>query len=72
MKRLFVLTILILTFISGFAFAEEQVQTNPPTPPATEQALPAQPSPAPVAAPAAPAPKIDTGDTAWVVVATAK
>ncbi len=37
MKRFIVLTVLILTFISGFAFAEEAV-TNPPTPPAAEQA----------------------------------
>ena len=56
MKRFTVLVILILTLISGFAFAEEAV-TNPPTPPAAE------------AAPAAP--KIDSGDTAWMIVATA-
>jgi Amt family ammonium transporter len=71
MKRLIVLTILILTFISGFAFAEEQAQTNPPTPPAAEQATPAQPAPMAIAQPVAPAPKIDTGDTAWMIVATA-
>jgi len=71
MKRLIVLTILILTFISGFAFAEEQAQTNPPAPPAAEQAMPAQPAPTAIAPPAAPAPKIDTGDTAWMIVATA-
>ena len=54
MKRFTVLVILILTLISGFAFAEEMV-TNPPTPPAAEQAVP----------------KIDSGDTAWMIVATA-
>ncbi len=49
-------------------FAEEVV-TNPPTPPAAEQASPAQP--APEAAVAAEPAKIDTGDTAWMIVATA-
>ncbi len=50
------------------AFAEEAV-TNPPTPPAAEQASPAQP--ATEAAPAPEPPKIDTGDTAWMIMATA-
>jgi Amt family ammonium transporter len=45
------------------------VVTNPPTPPAAEQASPAQP--APEAAVAAEPAKIDTGDTAWMIVATA-
>lgn len=68
MKRFTVLTILILTLISGVAFAEEY---NPPSPPAAELASPAQPAPTAEAAPTAPAPKIDTGDTAWMIVATA-
>ena len=68
MKRFTVLAILILTLISGLAFAEE-VATNPPTPPAAEQAVPAPAAPTVEAAPAAP--KIDTGDTAWMIVATA-
>lgn len=68
MKRLIVLSILILTLSSGFAFAEEQMQNNPPTPQAAEQAMPAQPAPIP-AAPETP--KMDTGDTAWMIVATA-
>jgi len=73
MKRFIVLTLLILTCISGFAFAEEQMQNNPPTPPAAEQATPAQPAPMSEAAPAAAPepPKLDTGDTAWMIVATA-
>src|SRR4030042_3218969 len=71
MKRFILLTVLILTFISGFAFAEEQMQNNPPTPPAVEQTTPAQPAPAAEAASAAPAPTIDTGNTAWMIVATA-
>lgn len=60
MKRLLsILVILSLLGLAGFVFAEEQ---------ATSTAVPA---PAPVAA-AAPAPlKIDTGDTAWMIVATA-
>ena len=56
-------------FISGVALAEEKVVTNPPTPPAAEQAMPAPAAPTVEAAPAAP--KIDTGDTAWMIVATA-
>ena len=70
MKRLvsaLILTIWILSF-TGLVFAE-QGGTNPPTPPAAEQAAPA---PAAPTATAAPAPlKIDTGDTAWMIVATA-
>src|SRR4030043_970923 len=65
MKRLIGLTILLilLTLVSGFVFAQEQAVIDPSNPPAVaEQALPAQP---------APAPKIDTGDTAWMIVATA-
>lgn len=60
MKRFVVLTILLIMFISGVALAEEPGGTNPPTPPAAEQATPA-----------AAVPKIDTGDTAWMIVATA-
>jgi len=68
MKRFTFLIVLFLTLISGIAFAEEAV-TTPPTPPAAEQAMPAQPAPEAVAAPEPP--KIDTGDTAWMIVATA-
>ncbi len=57
MKRLIGLTILLITLMSGFIFAEEQAVTNPSTPPAVAEQ--------------APAPKIDTGDTAWMIVATA-
>ncbi|MEW6115399.1 MAG: ammonium transporter [Nitrospirota bacterium] len=65
MKRLLsILLILGLLGIAGVVFAEEQAPTNPPTPAvaAAELAPPAQP---------APAPKLDTGDTAWMIVATA-
>ena len=62
------MTIWILSF-TGLVFAE-QGGTNPPTPPAAEQA--ATPAPAAPTAAATPAPlKIDTGDTAWMIVATA-
>jgi Amt family ammonium transporter len=44
MKQLTVVTLLLFTFLSGIAFAEEAVTTPP---------------------------KIDTGDTAWMIVATA-
>ena len=52
---------------TGLLFAEEAV-TNPPSSPAAEQAAtPAPASPAPAPAPN----KIDSGDTAWMIVATA-
>jgi len=71
MKRLLsVLIVLMILGISSFLFAEEAVP-NPPAPPSAGQVAPAQPSPAPVVASATPAPKIDTGDTAWMIVATA-
>jgi Amt family ammonium transporter len=73
MKRFFVFTLLVFTLLSGWAFAEEHA--NPPPTPATEQAAPAQlPAPSGEAAPAveaAPVSKIDSGDTAWMIVATA-
>ena len=56
-------------FTSGVALAEEQGGTNPPTPPTAEQASPAPAAPAVEAAPAPPT--IDSGDTAWMIVATA-
>ncbi len=66
MKRFIILTIFLVLCFSGLVHAEEQV--NPPTLPTVEQVLPAQPiSPEEVA----PLPKIDTGDTAWMIVATA-
>ncbi len=55
-------------FTSGIALAEEQGGTNPP-PPTAEQASPAPAAPAVEAAPAPPT--IDSGDTAWMIVATA-
>ncbi len=68
MKRL--VSILIVIGLLGFAsiiYAEEQAQSTPLTAVAAEQAPPAA-----EAAPAAPAPpKIDTGDTAWMLVSTA-
>jgi ammonium transporter, Amt family len=67
MKRLIGFTLLIMIMLlSGFALAEEPGGTNPPTPQVAEQAQPAPAAPA-----AAEAPKIDTGDTAWMIVATA-
>jgi len=68
MRRLTVVTLLLLVLFSTIAFAEEAV-TSPPTPLAAEQAMPAQHAPEAVAAPVPP--KIDTGDTAWMIVATA-
>lgn len=64
MKRLVSILILMsLLGLAGFLSAEE---TIPPVSPVVEQVIPAAPeevSPAP--------PKIDTGDTAWIIVATA-
>lgn len=56
------LVLLSLLGVAGIVFAQEQVQPTPP-PPAAEQTHAAQPTP--------PATKIDTGDTAWMIVATA-
>ena len=68
MKRFIGLTLLIMIMLlSGLALAEEPGGTNPPTPLVAEQAQPAPAAPAV----AAEAPKIDTGDTAWMLVATA-
>ncbi len=68
MKRLVSLLILIcLLGLAGLVFAEEKVLPNPPSQNA-EQAVTAPPAPSQ----GAPAPlKIDTGDTAWMIVATA-
>lgn len=64
MKVIISLLVLIgFLFSAGALLAEEQVQPNPP---AAEQASPAQPAPQ-----AAAAPKLDSGDTAWMIVATA-
>ncbi len=59
MKRLLAFILLVgLMAIGGAVFAEDQAQPAP--------AVAAEAAPAP-----APAPKIDTGDTAWMIVATA-
>ena len=68
MKRITATILLLVALFSTVAFAEEAV-TNPPTAWAAEQALPAQPAPA--AAGASETPTMDTGDTAWMIVATA-
>lgn len=68
MKRFITLIILLLGLYSSFAMAEDAA--NPPSPPAVEQAMPAQPSSETVNAVSTES-KIDTGDTAWMIVATA-
>jgi Amt family ammonium transporter len=73
MKRIIstiTLVVIVLSFLvpAGLVLAEEKVLPNPPTPTAEQATPPAQPAPSP----AAPAPlKIDTGDTAWMIIATA-
>lgn len=59
MKRLIALIIVFSVFFSLAAFAEEKVLTAPPSV-AVEQVSPAPP-----------VPKLDTGDTAWMIMATA-
>ena len=68
MKRVFSLLFLILILTSPFVYAEEGPIANPPTLPAAEQVFPAQPPPPEVMAEE---PTADTGDTAWMIVATA-
>jgi Amt family ammonium transporter len=69
MKKLVSLTVLIsLLIFAGFAFSEEAKTTEAPAPAAASAPAAVAEAPA-VAAPAAP--KIDTGDTAWMIVATA-
>lgn len=67
MKKFFSIFLISCFLLSaGLLFAEEKMQSAPASAPADQSA------PAPVPAVAAPAaPKIDTGDTAWMIVATA-
>jgi len=72
MKKIIGLAFIILLMCAGFVFAETAGNTASPAPATAEQVSPAPPATAvaPVAeAPAAP--KIDSGDTAWMIVATA-
>ena len=72
MKRILSLLLLISCLIyTGIVYAEEPVKPGPAVTSVAEEAVPpAAPSEVPAAeAPAAP--KIDTGDTAWMIVATA-
>lgn len=64
MIRLTAIALFLFVLFSNIGFAEETL-INPPTPPADEQALPAH------LATETGTPKIDTGDTAWMLVATA-
>jgi len=68
MKIFIVLTFILLLFLNAHALAEEAVNYPLST---AEQVNSAQPVPAAEVASAAPVPKIDTGDTAWMLVATA-
>lgn len=67
MKR-FISILVLLSFLipASLVLAEEKVLPNPPT--AEQAAPPVQPAPS---EPAPASPEIDTGDTAWMIVATA-
>lgn len=67
MRKLSILAFLIFILFSSQVTAEEVA--SPPSPPAVEQAGPAQPIPPALITKEEP--KIDTGDTAWMIVATA-
>ncbi|MBI5075543.1 MAG: ammonium transporter [Nitrospirae bacterium] len=70
MKRFISITVLLgLVMFAGLAFAEEAKTAEAPAP--TAVAAPAAEAPAVPAVAAPAAPKIDTGDTAWMIVATA-
>ncbi len=62
--------VVLFLFSAGVVFAEEQGQKTIPPSPATEQGAPPVQS-ASAVAPAVSPLKIDTGDTAWMIVATA-
>jgi len=63
MKKLFALIALVTSFaFAGAALAQDKPAAAPDKPAATAPAA---------AAAAAPAPKVDKGDTAWMMVATA-
>lgn len=65
-KFLSIFVVIWFLLSAGLLFAEEKVQSTPAST-AAEQNASAQPAPAAVPS----APKIDTGDTAWMIVATA-
>ncbi|MBI5849376.1 MAG: ammonium transporter [Nitrospirae bacterium] len=70
MKRFISITILLSYLLfAGFVFAEEAKPVDAPAPAAVAATEPASATPAAAAVPAPP--KIDTGDTAWMIVATA-
>jgi len=70
MKRFFLILVIIgLVCSAGIAFAEEKIKPEVTAPGVAEQAKPALPPPAVPAAPAPP--KIDTGDTAWMLTSAA-
>ena len=71
MKRIFSLLLLLSCLLSaGIVYAEEPMKPGPAASVAEEAVPPPAPSGAPAAEAPAP-PKIDTGDTAWMIVATA-
>ena len=69
-----VVVIVLLLGLGGLTAAQAQQSTDQPQQPAaaaTEPAPPAAAAPAAAAPAAAPAPKLDSGDTAWMLTSTA-
>jgi Amt family ammonium transporter len=72
MKRIFIAVIVTMALIGPavLTFAQEKPKVEITAPAAGEQAKTASPAPGAPATPAAP-PKIDTGDTAWMLASSA-
>ena len=69
-----IVVIVLLLGLGGLTAAQAQQSTDQPQQPAaaaTEPAPPAAAAPAAAAPAAAPAPKLDSGDTAWMLTSTA-
>src|SRR5262245_50990923 len=72
MKRAKCIVSLLFIILCGSVMVFGQAQTTPPATAPTETAAPAATAPAAAPAAAAPAePKVDTGDTAWMLTSAA-
>jgi Amt family ammonium transporter len=72
MRRLFIVSIVsYLVFSAAIGFAEEQAKTGIAPPVAAEASKPAEPPPSTPASVAVARAKINTGDTAWILISAA-